>query len=98
MWAQAAFVLPILNGLTGVTGHAVLAVFVLALALPQLSLTDLGATGNFLRKALRRLFSAQLASIRISIAASSVAAARTCWTNALCRDGLRMNGASKNRE
>ena len=46
MWAQAAFVLPILNGLTGVTGHAVLAVFVLALALAQLALTNGGAAGN----------------------------------------------------
>ena len=94
MWWQAAFVLQLLIGLTGVAGHAVLAIFVLALALAQLSSTGLGASGNFLRKALRRFLSAQLASIRISIAASSVATARTCWTNALCRDGLRVSGAS----
>ena len=56
MWAQAAFVIPILNGLAGVPGHAVLAVFVLALALAQLSSTDLASKGNFLRRALRRLF------------------------------------------
>ena len=127
MWAQAAFTLPLTNGLTGATGWAVLkeTSWVLALAghalttcgeagagdsivagaltLPEFPVGDwatalspriLAPMGGLLYRLLRRHFSAELAFIRISMALSSVAAARTCWMTALWREGLRASGAS----
>jgi hypothetical protein len=116
VWAQAAFILPLTNGLTGATGSAVLKETSWVLALAELALTTCGEAGaggtavagaltspeflvadwaaalsprilaprgGLLQRVLRRHFSAQLAPIRISMALSSVAAARTCWMTAL---------------
>ena len=45
MWAQAAFILPLTNGLTGATGQAVLTETSWVLALAELALTTCGEAG-----------------------------------------------------